>query len=78
MPANVSGKIETPFPIRGVPGGWRDWWDDPDDSAQLRAQAEADERRQVATAVRIGQRWQREVARESPATGSGASRRRIT
>jgi hypothetical protein len=29
------------FPVRGVPGGWRDWWDDPDDSAEFRARAEA-------------------------------------
>jgi hypothetical protein len=27
------------------PGGWRDLWDDPDDSAELRARAEAIERR---------------------------------
>ena len=37
-PANVSGG-ETPFPVRGVSGGWRDVWDDPNDHAQLRAEA---------------------------------------
>jgi hypothetical protein len=52
------------FPTRGVAGGWRDWWDDPDDSTQLRTQAAAVEQRLEATAVRIGRRWQREIARE--------------
>jgi hypothetical protein len=35
MPANVSGG-EIPFQTRGVPGGWREVWDDPDDHAVLR------------------------------------------
>ena len=34
-------KIESVFPTRGVPGGWRDVWDEPDDSVDLRATAEA-------------------------------------
>ena len=33
------------FRVRGVPGGWRDWWDQPDDSVQLRARAEVANRR---------------------------------
>jgi hypothetical protein len=63
VPANVAGG-ETVFPTRGVPGGWRDWWDDPDDHAQLRTRAETAERRLEATAARIGRRWQREITRE--------------
>jgi hypothetical protein len=59
------------FPVRGVPGGWRDRWDDPDDSAELQAQAVATERRLEAAAARIGRRWQREIARETSAAGSG-------
>ena len=48
----------------GVPGGWRDWWDDPDDSAQLRAKAEASERRQLRRAAVLGVVWQGEIAEE--------------
>ena len=50
------------FPVRGVPGGWRDVWDDPDDSAELRARAEATERRQLARAERLGVAWRQELA----------------
>jgi hypothetical protein len=32
-----NGKFESVFRTRGVLGGWRDCWDDPDDSAELRA-----------------------------------------
>jgi hypothetical protein len=39
MPANVSGGA-VPFPVRGVLGGWRDEWSDPDDHAALRANAQ--------------------------------------
>jgi hypothetical protein len=67
MPANVSGKVETPFPVRGVPGGWRDCWDDPDDSAQLRAQAERQERRQIARVEVLGVAWRAQIAAETPA-----------
>jgi hypothetical protein len=49
------------FPVRGVPGGYRDIWDDPNDGAQLRARAEATDQRlmieaaQTATALRAEQ-----------------------
>lgn len=42
----------TPFPVRGTLGGYRDWWDDLDDHAELRARVEAAERRMLA-AVRL-------------------------
>jgi hypothetical protein len=45
-----------------VTGGWRDPWDDPDDSAELRTQAEAAERRQLARAERLGAVWRQERA----------------
>ena len=53
MPANVSGGA-VPFPVRGVLGGWRDPWDDPDDHAALRAEVEATERRQMRRAEVLG------------------------
>jgi hypothetical protein len=62
-----NAKIKTVFPTRGVSGGWRDVWDEPDDHAELQAQAVAAERRLEALATRIGWRWQREIAAETPA-----------
>ena len=72
-------------PIRGEPGGWREWWDDPDDSAELRARAEVAEQRQVTRAELLGVVWQGEILEErrrvgrertrlrsSPSAGSGA------
>jgi hypothetical protein len=50
-------KVETVFPTRGVPGGWRDWWDEPDDHAELRAHAEAADRRQLVRADQLGRIW---------------------
>jgi hypothetical protein len=52
------------FPVRGVPSGWRDVWDEPNDHAGLRARAETVERRYLAQARVIGRRWQQEVAAE--------------
>src|SRR6187200_1976774 len=57
-------KLKTVFPTRGVPGGWRDLWDDPDDSAELRARGETTERRQDREAARLGVVWQGEIAGE--------------
>lgn len=31
-------KLNSNFPVRGVPGGWRDEWSAPDDAAIVRAQ----------------------------------------
>jgi hypothetical protein len=45
------------LPVRGVPGGWRDRWDDPDDGAALRAQAEAAERRPLRLTEVLGAVW---------------------
>jgi hypothetical protein len=66
MPANVSGG-EIPFPVRGVAGGWRDPWDEPDDSARLRARAEASERRQLRRAEVLGVAWRAQIAAEKAA-----------
>lgn len=71
MPANISGRVETPFPVRGVAGGWHDRWESPDDHAELRVQGEAIERRIEATAAQLGARLRREIARESSAAGNG-------
>jgi hypothetical protein len=54
-------KNETVFPIRGIPGGWRDPWDEPDDHAELRAQAERAERRLGWEAECEGQRWRVQI-----------------
>ena len=52
------------FPVRGVAGGWRDCWDDPDDSAELRTRGEATERRQRMRAEVLGVVWQHEIRTE--------------
>jgi hypothetical protein len=52
------------FPTRGVPGGWRDRWDDPDDSAELRAQAEAAGDRLATRALWIGLTLRQELGSE--------------
>jgi hypothetical protein len=41
MATGTRGGVDILFPVRGTPGGWRDVWDDPYDSAELRAQVEA-------------------------------------
>ncbi len=38
------------LPTRGVPGGWRDWWDGPDEASIAREQIEASRRSLVAAA----------------------------
>jgi hypothetical protein len=64
MLANVPSRRTEHFPVRGVPGGWRDWWDEPDDCAELQAKAEVIERRFAVTAERLGQIWQTEIREE--------------
>jgi hypothetical protein len=59
-------------PVRSVPGGWRDRWDDPDDSAELRARGEALKRWQTRLAEVLGVAWRQEFEQESPAARSGA------
>jgi hypothetical protein len=34
----MTGKTILEFPVRGTPGGWKDIWDSPDDSGELRTQ----------------------------------------
>ena len=71
MPATRGAAVEIPFPIRGVAGGWRDVWDDPDDSAQLRRQAAIlDLWEAVGAQARTDERTERrrgrrEIAREA-------------
>jgi hypothetical protein len=56
---------QTPaFPTRGTPTGWRDWWDDPDDSAELRAHAEAAEHEIEARVATMAPAWQQEIVAE--------------
>ena len=54
----------TPFPVRGVPGGWRGPWDGPDETAELRASAEAIERRLAITVQRVGLELRAEIREE--------------
>jgi hypothetical protein len=63
----------SPFPVRGVPGGWRDLWDEPNDHAELRAKAEATERRQDARAKRLGAVWQQEICDKRRLLGAGGA-----
>jgi hypothetical protein len=63
-------------PVRGVPGGWRDWWDDPDDSAELRAIGEAAERRLEARVATMAPAWQQEIVAERRRADRARSRRR--
>jgi len=81
MPANASGKAETPFPTRG--SRCLDWWQAPDllELAAIRAQVA----RFDAACERIAAEIQREERREqkrrerattAPAAGSGALGRR--
>jgi len=51
-------------PIRGVPGGFRDWWDAPDEAATLRERAEDERRRLLVAARRECRQWRSELARE--------------
>ena len=50
--------------IDGIPGGWRDPWDGPDDTAEIRARVEVEEQRHLAQVVGIGRSWQREMHSE--------------
>ncbi len=61
MPAN-DPPLE--FPVCGVPGGWRDWWDEHDDHAERRAHAVAAEGRQMRLAAVLGVAWPGEIREE--------------
>jgi hypothetical protein len=54
------------FPVRGVRGGYVDWWqrDELAEETALRAAAERAERRVLTAATRIGKRWKRELERK--------------
>jgi hypothetical protein len=67
VPTNVTPKPA--FPARGVPGGWRDWWDEPLDHAALRVEAEAAERRLLSAALVLGAAWQGEIRAERRRAG---------
>jgi hypothetical protein len=58
------------FPTRGTPGGWRDAWDVPDDSAELRVRAEAVECRQAAQAQELGRLWRKQIETAKATAGS--------
>jgi hypothetical protein len=62
MAIGKAGGVDVPFPVRGTPSGWRDVWDDPDDSAELRAKVEATEAHLLARVAITGRRWQQEIA----------------
>jgi len=52
------------LPTRGVPGGWRDVWDDPDEAATARVRIDEARRRLAADAVREGALWRAALAAE--------------
>jgi hypothetical protein len=53
------------IPVRGVPSGWRDPWDDPGEApVALRAEADDRERRIAGAAQAPGTAWQAEIAAE--------------
>ncbi len=58
-------KSETVFPTRGVPGGWRDWWDlaDLDEIAAIRQRVVAFDARTVAVATALQRDERRERKR---------------
>ena len=49
--------------------GWRDMWDEPDDSTELRTRAEVIERRQMHRAKDLGTAWPQEFAGMAGASG---------
>jgi hypothetical protein len=51
---------ESSFPVRGVPGGWRDPWDD-DDAAELRAASEGAGQEIEEHVVTIAPAWRDEI-----------------
>lgn len=53
-------KRETTFPVRGTPGGWRDPWDDPDDTGELRERARLEDQRAEERARVIAQQLHQE------------------
>jgi hypothetical protein len=53
--------ITAPFPVRGVPGGWRDPWDDPDKPPALHEQITAFDAQTAAIAAA----WRSERRRAS-------------
>jgi hypothetical protein len=71
MPGNVAP--HSSFPTRGTPGGHRDWWDEPDDSAVLRSRVEAAEAHLLARVAITGRRWQRQMPRERTRKRRGRS-----
>ena len=71
MPANLRHERDLPFPVRGVPGGWRDCWNDPDDSADLRACGEAIEHLTLARALWLGALLRQEIEQKSSDAGAG-------
>ena len=72
MPAHAPA---TGFPVRGTPGGWKDWFDD-DNHAALRAQAEASARRLEQRTAALAAAWQAEPAEERRARGRERDRGR--
>ena len=70
---NGGTETEAGYRGRGVPGGWRDSWDEPDDSAEIRARMDAADRRLMVRAEVLGRHWQREVAAEQARKRRGGS-----
>ena len=69
---------DPPFalPVRGVQGGWRDMWDEPDDHEELRIRAGVIERLSLKRAKVLGRDWQREIAAERQQVERARKRRR--
>jgi hypothetical protein len=50
----------SPAPVRGVPGGWRDWWDSDDGAARAAARDQAT--RFDAAVQRVATAWRADIA----------------
>ena len=62
--ASLMPKNDPPpmLPTRGMPGGWHDPWDSPDDVPAIRDQIETAHQRIMTAAKREGRRWRKEMA----------------
>ena len=64
----ANARTETPLPVRGTPGGWKDPWDDDDDAAVLRERVRLAEARVEVRAREIAQQLRQEPEQASSGT----------
>jgi hypothetical protein len=77
MPAHRDPSRDEPFPVRGTVGGFHDPWDDPaDETAALRARAEANDDQQTQRAEEIARDLRAEQADKAARPRPGRPRER--